>query len=544
MRTKLISLFILLCASLGWSQTTVNVTVTDGDGQNWNNGSFAIQLVNAPSKPPGPWNTLAGVPVSSAQTIGAISSSGTFSVALQPNANLAPAGSVYNMTVCAQSVPTPCLTQQIAVSVSSPQNLTFTPSPIRIGMNTPPYPSYVAAYADTEVSGALPGQIYYNLTTAATRQWTGSAWAGLTGSSSGAGGTTGQTQVNSGGALAGIPTGTSGQVLISNGAGVAPAFSDPIVSYAFTNLFTVALASTTQTSANVRVPLLSQAGTVFVTFSSITGSPAGCTLQLKNVDSNGNVIGNNGSALSLTVSNGSSQFTTLQGNTGGTSQEQAVYVCSTYPTGGFISVDYVPLPQTTISGTITTSPPANASTNVAQFGGTNTVTGTGASGAGIPRVTVSNDSSLAANQSINNNQVAGNAEATVAAGVQAVGVFDSNNHSVIACDHWTPFSLTASGQIITGVASKQTYICSINLVTATAQNIALVEGTGSTCATGIAGMAGGTTAATGWNFAANGGLTHGSGLGAVLRSATLADNVCLLLSSTGQTSGAVSWTQF
>lgn len=47
-----------------------------------------------------------------------------------------------------------------------------------------------------------------------------------------------------------------------------------------------------------------------------------------------------------------------------------------------------------VSGTVTTTPPSNASTNVAQFGGSNAVTGTGASGAGIPRVTVSNDSSL------------------------------------------------------------------------------------------------------------------------------------------------------
>lgn len=45
-----------------------------------------------------------------------------------------------------------------------------------------------------------------------------------------------------------------------------------------------------------------------------------------------------------------------------------------------------------ISGTVTTTPPANASTNVAQFGGTNISTGTGTGGAGIPRVTVSSDS--------------------------------------------------------------------------------------------------------------------------------------------------------
>ncbi len=52
----------------------------------------------------------------------------------------------------------------------------------------------------------------------------------------------------------------------------------------------------------------------------------------------------------------------------------------------------------TVDGTVTTTPPSNASTNVAQFGGTNVSTGTGAGGVGIPRVTVSSDSSLTATQ--------------------------------------------------------------------------------------------------------------------------------------------------
>jgi hypothetical protein len=99
-------------------------------------------------------------------------------------------------------------------------------------------------------------------------------------------------------------------------------------------------------------------------------------------------------------------------------------------------------------------------------------------------------------------------------------------------------NLTASGQLVTGVAGKQTYFCGFNIITGTAQNIALVEGTGSTCATGIAGMAGGTTAATGWNFAANGGLVNGGGGYWVYKTATAGDNVCLLLSGTGQTSGS------
>jgi hypothetical protein len=104
-------------------------------------------------------------------------------------------------------------------------------------------------------------------------------------------------------------------------------------------------------------------------------------------------------------------------------------------------------------------------------------------------------------------------------------------------------NLTASGQLITGAASKQTYICSINIITATAQNIALVEGTGTTCGTGTAGMAGGASAATGWNFAANGGLAYGNGRGWIFKTATAGDNVCLLLSSTGQTSGTVRYVQ-
>ena len=104
---------------------------------------------------------------------------------------------------------------------------------------------------------------------------------------------------------------------------------------------------------------------------------------------------------------------------------------------------------------------------------------------------------------------------------------------------YTPISLTASGQVLAGTSSKKTYVCHLEIVTATAQNIALVEGTGTVCATSIAGMAGGTTAATGWNFAANGGINLGNGASSVAAEATNADNICLLLSSTGQTSGVL-----
>lgn len=83
-----------------------------------------------------------------------------------------------------------------------------------------------------------------------------------------------------------------------------------------------------------------------------------------------------------------------------------------------------------ISGTITTTPPANASTNVTQFGGTNLLTGTGASAAGVPRVTVANDSNILATQSgtwdvtVNTSLPAGGA--TIGAVTQASGPWTQN----------------------------------------------------------------------------------------------------------------------
>jgi len=70
--------------------------------------------------------------------------------------------------------------------------------------------------------------------------------------------------------------------------------------------------------------------------------------------------------------------------------------------------------------------------NITQFGSTNVSTGTGASGAGIPRVTISNDSSLAANQSVNVSQFGGTnaATGTGASGAGIPRVTVSNDSSL------------------------------------------------------------------------------------------------------------------
>ena len=106
---------------------------------------------------------------------------------------------------------------------------------------------------------------------------------------------------------------------------------------------------------------------------------------------------------------------------------------------------------------------------------------------------------------------------------QAEKIFDGTNTLVV--DPCTGADETVSPALIrrrtrswlAGTSAKKIYICSIHVVVAAATSVALVEGTGSVCATGTAGVSGfgGATAATGWNFVANGGIALGNGDAAV-----------------------------
>ena len=107
---------------------------------------------------------------------------------------------------------------------------------------------------------------------------------------------------------------------------------------------------------------------------------------------------------------------------------------------------------------------------------------------------------------------------------------------------FVPISQTTSTQYVTGTSSMRSFVCHIHVVSATAQNINLVSGTGSVCATSTGPMIGGTTAGTGWNFQAAGdGIVVGTGVAAVAKSDTDADNICLLQSGAGQVSGVMSY---
>ena len=102
---------------------------------------------------------------------------------------------------------------------------------------------------------------------------------------------------------------------------------------------------------------------------------------------------------------------------------------------------------------------------------------------------------------------------------------------------------TANAQLVAGTVSKKVYVCSIHVVVAAAMDVAVVEGTGAVCGTGATGVGGfgGATAATGWNFAANGGIALGNGDSSLGAEVNSGDNLCIFNSGLGQVSGGISY---
>lgn len=105
---------------------------------------------------------------------------------------------------------------------------------------------------------------------------------------------------------------------------------------------------------------------------------------------------------------------------------------------------------------------------------------------------------------------------------------------------YTPISQTANTKLITGTSAKKTYVCSIVVVGADAENLSLVAGTGATCATNTVAVLGGATAAAGPNLAANGGFSFGGGGFSIAATTVNADDLCLFQSGGGRVAGVMT----
>lgn len=199
----------------------------------------------------------------------------------------------------------------------------------------------------------------------------------------------------------------------------------------------------------------------------------------------------------------------------------------------------------TLAGAVTS---AVMQGNLKQVNGVTTLAGAGAVGTGAQRVAVGQDTTTIAG-------AAPGTAGTPSANVVSVQGAASMTPLLVSPSGGDPcativktsvaISQTANTKLVTKVSAKKTYVCSIMVVGADAENISVVEGTQTTnpCDTGVAAIIGGTTAAAGPNLAANGGFTMGSGSGTVASGATTNLDVCLFQSGSGRVAGVLTYVQ-
>lgn len=131
------------------------------------------------------------------------------------------------------------------------------------------------------------------------------------------------------------------------------------------------------------------------------------------------------------------------------------------------------------------------------------------------------------------------AASTAAAAADKALVVAQSPNIAEQCPSILAISQTSSTDVLT--STNKLHICSIVLVSATAQSIALIEGTGTVCATGTPiALIGSTTVANGPALAANGGFVVAAGI-PWLKTQTTAHHLCVLQSGTGNLSGVITY---
>lgn len=219
-----------------------------------------------------------------------------------------------------------------------------------------------------------------------------------------------------------------------------------------------------------------------------------------------------------------------------------------------------------VSGTVSIT--ANSAVNVAQINGVTPLMGAGNTGTGSPRVTIATDQAALTGMGVyvedagetagGNLAMAGSVRRDTAASSAGTTGDNATINTDASGLLWTrtidpcssgaktflPINIsTATTTEITpslAGASTNYYVCSLVLVTAAANNVALVDDDSDGCGSVTSGMAGGTSAASGFNLAANSGMTFGNGTGAVFKTNGTNRVVCLVTSAATQLSGTMT----
>jgi hypothetical protein len=170
---KRLGVLALLFTASALAQTSnVTATITDPDGQTWNNGTYTITFIPTPGIP-GPYTWSGGNPFPNIYT-GSFTSIGVLAIALPDNNFISPKGSKWQFTLCSQTS-APCQNVTTTVTGATP-DLSTTLSSTLIAPRFGPG-QFSFGYIDAEVAGALlPGVTYFNVTNTIQRIWNGSVW--------------------------------------------------------------------------------------------------------------------------------------------------------------------------------------------------------------------------------------------------------------------------------------------------------------------------------------------------------------------------------
>jgi hypothetical protein len=187
---KLALIFALLLTRVALAQTTTfSATITDTDGQTWNNGTWQAAIYS-PNGPP----FIGGSPVSPTTYSGTMNGSGFFSQVLPSNTSISPIGSQWKFTIC-PNASAPC-GQILVVVTGTTQDGSAT---LSAGILAPRFPAGPASYGYTDNEITVippPGGFYFNTIALTQRIWTGTAWVNQGGG--GGGGLTSFTSGNLG----------------------------------------------------------------------------------------------------------------------------------------------------------------------------------------------------------------------------------------------------------------------------------------------------------------------------------------------------------
>jgi hypothetical protein len=160
-------LALLFSAIPAFAQTTtVSGTITDAGGQAWAFGTVQFTFRPSNSNPVGPYFQN-GTPFNINTTVPSVplplDGTGSFSgLAVPDNKTITPSGSTFTVQVCPAAT-TPCFSQNLTITGTTQAiSASIIPPAINLNLSVPLLGA--RAYTDVEVSGALPGTQYFNLT--------------------------------------------------------------------------------------------------------------------------------------------------------------------------------------------------------------------------------------------------------------------------------------------------------------------------------------------------------------------------------------------